>query len=226
MSDGEVSYLLAFTAGLLGAPHCIGMCTALAGGLFVHQGFSQRGLPAVLYHTGRIATYVAFGVAGALLGRVLVQSGAVGKTQGQLMIAAGAVIVVLGLGLLGTLPFARPARCRHPIPLAATVTPRWRRLLGILLAGVGNGLMPCSLVFSVAIKASVLASPLAAGMLMLIFGLGTVPAMLGVSLLGGALGNAARGTQLKLAGLAVVALGVWTSYQGIVFYDVMRGLAD
>jgi hypothetical protein len=224
--NGEVSYLLAFAAGLLGAPHCLGMCTALAGGVFVHQGHDRKGLPAVLYHASRVATYVAFGIVGALIGRVVVQSGAFGKIQGQLMIGAGAVIVVLGLGLLGALPFARPARCRPPAPPAATVAPGWRRLLGFALAGVGNGVMPCSLVFSVAIKASALASPLEAGLLMLVFGLGTVPAMLSVSLLGGALGGTARGAQLRLAGLAVVALGAWTIYQGVVFYDVMRGLAD
>jgi hypothetical protein len=223
---GELSYLLAFTAGLLGAPHCLGMCTALAGGLFVHQGLGHEGLPAVLYHAGRVATYVTLGVAGALLGRVVVQSGAFGKTQGQLMIAAGAGIIVLGLGLLGALRFAQPARCRLPASSAATVGRAWRRLPGFLLAGIGNGLMPCSLVFSVALKASALASPLDAGLLMLVFGLGTVPTMLGVSLLGGTLGNAARGTKLKLAGLAVIALGAWTIYEGTVFYDVMSGLGD
>jgi hypothetical protein len=224
--SGEASYLLAFTAGLLGAPHCLGMCTGLAGGVFVHQGLAGRGLAAVLYHAGRVATYVALGVAGGLVGRVLVQSGAFGKGQGLLMIAAGVVVIALGLGLVGALPFARPRRCR-PAAGGVTIAPPSRpRLLAPLLAGVGNGLVPCSLVFSVAIKASALASPLEAGALMLVFGLGTVPAMLGVSLLGGALGNALRGAQLRLAGLVVVALGAWTLYQGLVFYDVMRGLAD
>lgn len=224
--SGEAGYLLAFTAGLLGAPHCLGMCTGLAGGVFVHQGLAGRGLAAGLYHTGRVATYVALGVAGGLVGRVLVQSGAFGKGQGLLMIAAGVAVIGLGLGLVGALPFARPARCRGAAGGTAVAPPGRRRLLAPLLAGVGNGLVPCSLVFSVAIKASALASPLEAGALMLAFGIGTVPAMLGVSLLGGALGNAARGLRLRLAGLVVVALGAWTLYQGLVFYDVMRGLAD
>ena len=223
--SGEPSYLLAFAAGLFGAPHCLGMCTGLAGGLFLHQGFTRKGLPALLYHAGRVATYVALGVAGALLGRVVVQSGAFGKGQGLLMIAAGIAVLVLGLGLLGVLPFARPARCRATSGVAVA-PPGPRGLLTPLLAGVGNGLVPCSLVFSVAIKASTLASTLEAAALMLVFGLGTVPAMLGVSLLGGFFGNAARGAQLRIAGLVVVALGVWTLYEGIVFYDVMRGLAD
>jgi hypothetical protein len=224
--SGEASYLLAFTAGLLGAPHCLGMCTGLAGSVFVYQGLAGRGLGAVLYHAGRVATYVTLGVAGGLVGRVLVQSGAFGKGQGLLMIAAGVVVIGLGLGLVGALPFARPARCRVAAGSVALTPPGQRRLLAPLLAGVGNGLVPCSLVFSVAIKASALASPLEAGALMLVFGLGTVPAMLGVSLLGGAIGDAARGLRLRLAGLVVVALGAWTMYQGLVFYDVMRGLAD
>ena len=216
---GEISYLLAFTTGLFGAPHCLGMCSGLAGGLFVHQGFTQRGLPALLYHGARVATYVGLGAAGALIGRVLVQSGWFGKGQGLLMITAGVAIIVLGLGLLGLLPFARPARCRQPAP-------RPRRLLVLALAGVGNGLVPCSLVFSVAIKAAATTSPVEAGALMLVFGLGTVPTMLGLSLLAGAVGKAARGAYLKLAGVVVVALGLWTVYEGVVFYDVMRGLAS
>jgi sulfite exporter TauE/SafE len=224
--SGEASYLLAFTAGLFGAPHCLGMCTGLAGGFFVHQGLVRKGLPAVLYHAGRVATYVVLGVAGALLGRVLVQSGAFGKGQGLLMIAAGLVVIVLGLGLLGVLPRVRPARCRAPSRGVALSPPRPRSLVTPLLAGIGNGLVPCSLVFSVAIKASTVASPLEAAGLMLVFGLGTVPAMLGVSLLGGSLGNALRGVRLRAAGLVVVALGAWTLYEGVVFYDVMRGLGN
>jgi uncharacterized protein len=222
----EVSYLLAFAAGLFGAPHCLGMCTGLAAGLFVHQGLARKGLPAALYHAGRVGTYVVLGVAGTLLGRVLVQSGAFGKGQGLLMIAAGIVVTVLGLGLLGALPFARPARCPTPAGGVPVAPPARRSLLPFLLAGIGNGLVPCSLVFSVAIKASALASPLEAAALMLAFGLGTVPVMLGVSVLGGSLGNALRGAQLKVAGLVVVGLGAWTLYEGAVFYDVMRGLAD
>jgi len=223
--SGEFGHLLAFATGLFGAPHCLGMCTGLAGGVFVHRGLVRRGLPAVLYHGARIATYAVLGVAGALLGRVIVQSGAFGKAQGLLMIAAGAVIVILGLGLIGLLPFARPARCRPVCPAATRAVARFP-LLAPALAGLGNGLVPCSLVFSVAIKAGATANPLEAGTLMLAFGLGTVPTMLGVSLLGGALGSTARGAYLKAAGVLVVLLGAWTLYEGVVFYDVMRGLAD
>ena len=220
----EPGLLLAFTAGLAGAPHCLGMCTGLAGGLFLHQGLAQRGLPAAVYHSARVSTYVALGVAGAALGQVIVQVGGFGKAQGLLMIVAGLVIVVLGLGLAGVLGASAPARCAA-VPGPASAKPGRPDLWRYALAGVGNGLVPCSLVFSVAIKAAATASPTRASALMLAFGLGTVPAMLGVSLLSGALGNRACGRARHVAGAVVVALGLWTLYEGLVFYDVMRGLA-
>ena len=220
----EPGLLLAFTAGLAGAPHCLGMCSGLAGGLFLHQGLVQRGLPAAVYHGARVLTYVALGVAGAALGQVIVQVGGFGKAQGLLMICAGLVIVVLGLGLAGVLGASAPARCAAA-PGPVTVEAGRQGVSRYALAGVGNGLVPCSLVFSVAIKAAATASPAQASALMLAFGLGTVPAMLGVSLLSGALGNRACGRARHVAGAVVVALGLWTLYEGIVFYDVMRGLA-
>jgi hypothetical protein len=46
-----------------------------------------------------------------------------------------------------------------------------------------------------------------------------------VTVAGAAIGAKARGVFERLAGVAVVALGVWTLYEGVVFYDIMRGLA-
>ena len=222
--SAEFGLLLAFATGLAGAPHCLGMCTALAGGLFLHQGLAHRGLPAVAYHGARVLTYVVLGTLGALLGQVIVQVGSFGKAQGLLMIAAGVLIAALGLGLLGVLRFAAPARCSAAARVGAGAATQ-PSLARYALAGLGNGVMPCSLVFSVAIKAAATASPAQAATLMLAFGLGTVPTMLGVSLLGGLLGNHACVRGRIVAGIAVLALGLWTLYEGIVFYDVMRGLA-
>lgn len=224
--SAEFGLLLAFTTGLVGAPHCLGMCSGLAGGLFLHQGLVQRGLPAVLYHGARVLTYVVLGVTGALLGQVVVQIGGFGKAQGLLMIAAGLVIIALGLGLLGVLRSAAPARCGLAVPAPGEGAQSRSHLARFALAGLGNGLVPCSLVFSVAIKAAATASPGRAAALMLVFGLGTVPSMLSVSLLAGALGNRACGQGRIVAGVAVIALGLWTLYEGLVFYDVMRGLAS
>lgn len=221
----EFGYALAFMTGLLGAGHCLGMCSGLAGGFAVHQGW-QRPLPLLGYHGSRIAVYVLLGTLGAALGRVLVQSGALGKLQGQLIILAGLVIILLGLGVAGLLPRLAPRRRASGNVQPLRPMGVWRRRLAPVLAGVVNGLVPCSLVFSVALRATATADPLQAGLLMFFFGLGTLPAMGTVTALGGVIGCRARGMAQRLAGIVVIALGGWTVYEGVIFYQVMRGLAN
>jgi sulfite exporter TauE/SafE len=225
--SGEFTYALAFITGLLGAGHCLGMCSGLAGGFAAHQNNWRRPLPLLTYHGSRIAVYVLLGALGAVLGRTLVQTGALGKFQGQLIILAGVVIIALGLGIAGLLPQLAPRRCtNHTTAQPLRRMALWRQRLAPMLAGVVNGLVPCSLVFSVAIRATATADPLHAGLLMLCFGLGTLPTMGAVTALAGVIGWRAQGLAQRLAGVAVIALGAWTVYEGVIFYQVMSGLAN
>ena len=117
MSEG-LTLTLAFATGLFGALHCLGMCSGIAGGLFVRYRFGSRVLPVLQFHAARILVYSLLGVAGAAIGRVLVQTGIVGKTQGVLMMAAGVVIVAIGLDLLGL--FGRRRQGPSPTPTEGT----------------------------------------------------------------------------------------------------------
>jgi sulfite exporter TauE/SafE len=231
------------------------MCSGLAGGLFAGAG-RLRASELLLYHGTRILTYAALGVAGAALGQVLVMTGTFGKVQGVLMIGAGLLILAIGVRMLvprrGAVPLAAP-RVGQPMSVGQTTSvmvaapepplpnpppqggrgPEPQRLSGgpfgglwAPAAGLLNGLVPCSLVFSVALKAAATADPLRAGLLMGAFGLGTLPAMAAVSLAGGAVGARARGVLARLAAAAVIALGAWTLYEGVTFFHIMRGLAS
>ncbi len=223
----EFGYLMAFATGLAGGLHCLGMCGGFAAGYFAGHGGWRRLPPQLTYHGVRLLTYVTLGATGAAIGRVVAQSGAVGKGQGLLMILAGALILLLGLGLTGLVPgLMRPRRCPStPCPAVRFGQhPRSARLLPVV-AGLFNGLVPCSLVFSVAIKAAATGQPLQAGLLMLSFGLGTLPAM-GLATTAGALfGDIGLRRARLLTAAMVMAMGGWTLYEGLVFYDIMRGLA-
>lgn len=129
---------------------------------------------------------------------------------------------------MGALRFRNPLRSRSmTVNLKVPPGPdNGPNRLSPVIAGAFNGFVPCSLVFSVAVKAASTADPLRAGALMLAFGAGTLPAMVGVSMLGSYVGTRARGQMVKLAGLTVVLLGLWTIYEGVVFYDIMRGLSS
>jgi sulfite exporter TauE/SafE len=221
--SGEFSFALAFATGLFGSFHCIGMCSGINGAFTLGYG-RDRLLPLFAYHSTRVLTYVLFGVIGALLGRVVVQTGIIGKTQGLLMILAGIIVVLLGLNLLGVLRRSEPT---EPVPQPVNFSlGKTRRSINPLLAGLLNGLVPCGLVFSVAVKAASTAEPIQAGLLMLAFGAGTLPSMVGISLLGSAIGTHLRGWLARLAGVTVILLGLWTIYEGATFFDIMRGLAN
>lgn len=224
MSDG-FGYGLAFMTGIAGAFHCLGMCGTFAGGYFIGHGWKHKLIPHIAYHGARILTYILLGIGGALAGRVLAQAGVVGKSQGILMIIAGLAIIATGLWVGGFLPWRRAKSCHKQCNAVHFQDLKRSRYLP-LLAGLMNGLVPCSLVFSVAIKTLVTDSLAEAGLIMLFFGLGTLPTMLLVTMTGALLGARIKGLFIPITGVLVILMGSWTLYEGLVFYDIMRGLAN
>ncbi|MGB7551826.1 MAG: sulfite exporter TauE/SafE family protein [Chromatiaceae bacterium] len=217
---------MAFATGLFGALHCLGMCGGLAGGFFVQRQVQPRLAPQFIYHASRLFIYALLGMAGAWAGRSLAQTGLTGKAQGILMMGAGLLILVLGLRMI----LARPRRpALAPTGgLEVRLEPMTRppRPWSPLLFGTLNGLIPCSLVFSIALKATATGDPGRAGLLMLAFGLGTLPMMAAVTGFGAFVGARARDFSARIAGGLVAILGFWTLYEGYSFFDIMRGLAN
>lgn len=224
--SGGFDLWFAFVTGLLGAFHCIGMCIGVNGGYFAGTARAPRAAHLAAFHGSRIGVYTLLGVSGAALGRVVVQSGIVGKAQGLMMMLAGLVIVWLGLRLGGWLNH-RTDSSRQGIPVS--LVPRGQSAgagLHPAVAGLFNGLVPCSLVSLVAIRAAATADPVQAGLMMLAFGAGTLPTLVGLSLAGSLAGCRITGRATQALGAAVVLAGLWTLYQGWVVYDIIRGLAN
>ena len=218
----EFSYALAFMTGLLGSGHCLGMCGGLVSAFFIK--LQARGpWPYLTYHAGRIGMYALVGLVAALIGAVLVSTGRIGLAQGVLQIVAGAIVILLGLDLLGISPirnawgFAPVAWLRRQFMTAAQKGP----VLGALIGGAINGMMPCSMTMAMAVQATTAPSPPEGMLLMLAFGAGTLPSMLSASFLFGKLGPRLRGWLLKGAALFVIALGISTLWQGLRYFLVM-----
>lgn len=221
----EFSYSLAFMTGLLGSGHCLGMCGGLVTGFFMKLG-AKNFTPYLAYHLSRVGVYALIGLIAAALGTVLVQSGAFGLLQGWLQIVAGLVVILLGLDLLGVSPirnalgFAPLAWLRRQFIAATQHGP----LVGAMIGGAINGLMPCSMTMAMAVKATTAPSITEGALLMLAFGAGTLPSMLSASFLFGKLGVKTRGWLLKGAALFVIALGIATVWQGLRYTTVMQRL--
>ncbi len=191
--------------GLAGSLHCAGMCGPLALAL-PHPGGGASGFVAsrLAYNAGRISTYALLGLLFGLLGKSLALVGI------QRWLSLGAGILIL-LGLL----FSTRLGAGTPVVRAV----RWlksgfgrllqRRTLGALgLLGLLNGLLPCGLVYAACAGAAATGGLLPAVEYMTLFGLGTLPLMLGIGLSGRALPVSFRFRlqQLVPVSLVVVAL--------------------
>jgi sulfite exporter TauE/SafE len=193
LGDGGLAALLGamLLAGLAGgATHCAGMCgpfvmAQMAGGTGAGGGVLQRLAGAALlpYQAGRALGYTALGaVAGGLAG-ALAPRGLLALPLGLAALAmlAQGVARLGGPGLAGRLP-----RWRGALPLGRAS----RLLAGPQTAGRGFALglllsaLPCGLLYGALAAAAGAGSMLAGALAMLAFVLGTMPALVGVALLG------------------------------------------
>jgi sulfite exporter TauE/SafE len=223
----EVAYGAAFLTGLLGSGHCLGMCGGLVSAFFLR--LQARGpWPYLAYHAGRLGIYTLVGFIAALLGTVLVSSGRIGLAQGLLQMVAGLAVILLGLELLGRTPWQNRLGFAPFAWLFRQFGAAGRRgpLVGALLGGALNGLMPCSMTLAMAVQASTAPTPAAGALLLLCFGAGTLPAMLPASWLFGRLGLKARSRLLKAAACTVILLGLATFWQGCRYFLVMYRLVS
>ena len=217
---GGFDYGLAFMAGVLGSGHCLGMCGALVSGYFMKAGPSRTYLPYFVYQIARIFVYTLVGFAAAALGVVLVSSGVFGKFQSILQMSIGFVVIILALGILGWIPFQGSVRLlpmnllRRGYAESRTRGP----IIGAMIAGLLNGLMPCPLTFAMAVKATSATTIMEGGLLMLTFGAGTLPTMLFVSVAFGKMSAHFRGLMLKSAAFIMIIMGCNTIYMGMSFY--------
>ncbi len=165
--------------------HCVGMCGPLVTAFSVSQKSIARKtsplwLRLLLYHGGRVFSYMLLGSAMGLVGSTIYLAGEGRRIQGILSIGVAILMLLLGLGLLGWLPTERwvegglwqrwiGPRLRGL--LAARTTPR------IWLLGMANGFLPCGPVLAALMTAAATASPAKGLVTMLAFGAGTVPVL-------------------------------------------------
>lgn len=171
----------AFMLGFAGSLHCAGMCGPLVLAMPATPGNAAAHLASKLtYNGGRILTYGLIGLVFGLFGQLLGLAG----FQRWISIAAGAAILLS----LAAWPL------RNTTALIARPVNRLKLSLGQLLKqrgvtaqfsfGLLNGLLPCGLVYVAAAAATATGSFIGGLEYMLIFGVGTVPMMLGLALAG------------------------------------------
>jgi hypothetical protein len=211
---GSVDLLSAFVVGLLGGVHCVGMCGGIVGALSFGLP-AERNLPILFaYNLGRISSYT---LAGALMGAIgFYFSGLlpVQIAQKVLLSIAGLFLILMGLYLAGwwnvlsRVERAGGVLWRRIEPLGRGLLPV-RSVRHALLLGLLWGWLPCGLVYSALVWTVSAGGALEGALLMLAFGLGTLPNLLLMGVAAAQLNRWVKQPAVRaVAGALVIVFGV------------------
>ncbi|MFN0213896.1 MAG: sulfite exporter TauE/SafE family protein [Saprospiraceae bacterium] len=192
-------FLTALLLGLAGSLHCVGMC----GPLLLALPLDSRGKWQVLrqmmvYHSGRILTYAVLGFLFGLLGKGLAVAGF------QKLLSIGAGVFMLGMAFMAwrfeRLVTAMPGFEAFTLSIKAGIGNLMRHNPNGSKFSIGllNGLLPCGMVYAAIAGAIATTGALEGGFFMTVFGFGTLPLLLMVSLLGSSISVPIR-QKIKIA---------------------------
>lgn len=186
MSDLDLYSL--FLLGFLGTGHCIGMCGPLV--LAIPTGAGKISAH-IYYNLGRITTYTAVGAfvggIGAGVSRLAAVAGGdplvwITRIQVAFSLVAAALLLLLGLFRLGILQepdwmaVASPARIPGFRRVREGVAAGGDRV-SVFLFGLMLGFLPCGLSYAAFARALASGGVPAGALLLLVFGLGTLPGL-------------------------------------------------
>ncbi len=166
--------LIAFSLGLAGSFHCLGMC----GPLLLSLNMSWKNRKSLLkqtlvHHFGRISSYLVMGFIVGKAGELIIKVG----VQQKLSIISGVILIFVII-------FQSSKKDNIWSKKLKTFWGRYFGQIGLknnYLLGVVNGLLPCGLVFTALATAASTSSSIHSAIFMVIFGLGTLPLLLLIS---------------------------------------------
>lgn len=216
----NASYLVAFVMGLISSLHCIGMCGSIIGTLTLSLSPEVRNNKAALftfvlnYNLGRISSYAVAGALIGLLQLLLNLPFAQGHGHRVLQLLSALIMAGAGLYIAGWFP-----RFAYIEKIGAwfwkKIEPFGRRLIPVktrfhaFLFGMIWGWLPCGLVYSALAVSATAGDSLKSSLTMLAFGLGTLPAVMGVGIMTTILTKLSRMNHFKQAvGLFMIVLAL------------------
>lgn len=206
-TDEATTLPFLFVVGAVTSLHCVAMC----GGIMLSQTlrplersaerlygspslstFRMDDLrPALAYNLGRLCSYTLVGAVLGALGAPLVYNDAV---KGCILILAGALVLVMGLKMVGVVPSPQEFVARMRAMNRRERGPRRRRApKSPLIIGLATGMLPCGALASMWAYAASTGSVVEGALSMAVFALGTIPLML----LFGGLGATVPASKLK-----------------------------
>lgn len=229
------SLTLAFVTGLISSfGHCLGMCGGIVAIYSARQAqitndtstsLLSRVISFLPLHLGRITTYTFFGAVIGLAGSLLDQAGGMMGWQGLFSVLVGIAMLLVSLSLLGVLPpieavLLTMTNGNSPMARMRGLFGK-RSFLSTLTLGVLWGFLPCGLVFAMLVMAAGAQSMIGGALTMLVFGLGTVPTLVGFGIAANLIGPKLRGGLQSFAAILLMLFAVQTVLRGLAVANII-----
>jgi sulfite exporter TauE/SafE len=201
-----------------------GPYVAICAARLAPQGASVpiRVLVRLLFNGGRIATYALIGWFAGSIGQIALAALPLGLS-GAVAIAAGLFAGGFALVLMGVLkdPTRLLARAGADVLIRGGLLRAFKApgFLAPVLLGSLQGLFPCAMVYAAASRAATAGSAAGGAATMLVFGLGTVPAIFALTTLPAALVR--RLHTRRWAGIPLLAVGVLLVLRGLAAFGLV-----
>jgi len=180
----------------------------------------------LFYSLGRVTSYVFIGMVSGYLGSVISFSR---TSTGYFLFVVGLFMILMGFSLMGQIKFL--TSLESSIATNAFVKKIFstlihsKSILSFYGLGMLNGFLPCGLVYFFAVSAASTGSLLWGGVTMFVFGLSTIPSLLGFGYIVGFLkGSSFRSIMIRLASVVIVLYGIYISYLGYI--AVIKGTSQ
>ncbi|MBA4370833.1 MAG: hypothetical protein C0418_04565 [Coriobacteriaceae bacterium] len=224
-------FTAALLVGLATSVHCVAMC----GGLVLTYAVKdetdgpwfKRMLPHLTYQGAKITSYVLVGLALGSIGALLGLDQNLGGFRSWFTLVAAGFMVMIGLQMSGRFPALNRFTPRPPRILIEALSRTRRKAkasaetgkvgLGApATLGLLTGFMPCAPLMAQQAAAAASGSPATGALIMLGFGLGTAPLMLGFGAVSGALSHTFKQRMMTVAAVAVILFGLVLLNRGLM----------
>lgn len=224
MSIETIDFIGVITVALLGSlGHCVGMCggfvVAYSSAKVDEQWSRVHQLSThLLYNFGRVTTYIFLGIIFGSIGTIFTISP---FSKSILFLIIAIFMILMGISLMGKLNFL------NSIEFSIEQNSLFKRYfaklihsksyLSFYLLGVLNGFIPCGFVYFFIASAISTTSPLWGGVVMLVFGISTIPVLLSMGFFISYLksGNF-RDLMIKLASFTIIFYGLYIGFKSFV----------
>jgi len=223
----QIEYWSNFLIGFFGGfGHCIGMCGGFVLTYSVQLAQNEPGwqktiwnrlYPHLLFNAGRVFTYAILGQIFGLLGGTLGFYLNAHRWQGVLQLIAGFIMILLGLDLMGLIPALKPDSFPGLKRFSRMMNTQLHqvRVSNIFLLGMVLGFIPCGLVYAMGARAAATESMLGGMLTMVVFGTGTIFAMVLVGFMAHLISQKQRRWFYRFAAILVIVLGGKTLWDGL-----------